>query len=1050
MKRTKRKATGAPDHSGSYVMFRNPAVKRVHYTITTDTGSSSSTSTVGRILISQPLRPETLMPSPTQDEAQRLPVPEPEDGRGPNQTRTQNGQLLDDFGDHFDALGELLLEYEADEDTDLLCTSTCPSCFIKAHIQNPFHWAEVWLPLQGYFVRHDISKLGHIIQLGHKGRPCPSPVGERMFTVVDANGVHSTRLAFCGCQEQPANKIKQLMRAWLFPATTRDPHTAFTVNMLKQFQLHNLESKKAAYDYLGAIRRLSDNSFTADVQNPYAAFLRVVRVFNYLTLVKRCGQLLGIDALLPHRPAGNLLVWCPACPEPGVNSDPNCPETPAHLRHLNQSQRTLDGNHQCNQFSKNTDPDDVSLCAGKGYFPLDSKYQEYLQSVPKSTEVVNKQDKKKFKNMAITGTVLVTRFANSDYALAMALRNHKPGAGFEFKLQIEVDDIDEVSTYDIACEYLVNLESRFQKYFSDQVGSIKKMRWGVPALHVQGHQESCTYLFGTAYMECIGHFHGESAEHYWPEANQLGPHVRQMNLGHRQDTMINHHGDWNYKKMMKIAVDLAEDIQEAKEKYIEKRNHFIGLSISFKDRLSEWQNMPRTTVKEGKEVTSVYRHSTTKVPSQRAIYQKMLADEDNFASSLVPKSKIAKFLDRGLKIQDSQRKLKHLIRDTAEHELQARKKEISTRTTKLRDQISDFRQDQKHFMRNVGDKVAAQSTAAPAIEDERLFLPSELTEVERNQMGLTDLAREEERWREGQAFDYLRALQNAVKALSALRNRKTKNERQQKQNTRAGDHIEEAMKLQHRHMESYNIARLAIIALAGSTTFPPLTEADLFMKSVQQIRHVGDSKRTDGLLFRARALHSEGSHDDDGDIRMGEAEELDEENEQMVTGTQMDRRRSGPKPKRQGTGTKASRPERPEGWLWQLGKLTKMSNAEMDAWSNEGDRVQWFRAQAEMQRWQEQGEQKLVELLRTMRSFAKMHSVWAQLAEIQPSDRSGAKAYARQKVAMYERRRLEAQKKVQEAGYSHLLQSKANVLSFVEEQRQKEKEFIANALKGAQ
>ncbi|KAJ7679914.1 hypothetical protein B0H17DRAFT_873664, partial [Mycena rosella] len=45
-----------------------------------------------------------------------------------------------------------------------------------------------------------------------------------------------------------------------------DPHTAFTVNMLKRFQLHNLEPKNAAYDYFGAIRRLSDNTFTADMQ----------------------------------------------------------------------------------------------------------------------------------------------------------------------------------------------------------------------------------------------------------------------------------------------------------------------------------------------------------------------------------------------------------------------------------------------------------------------------------------------------------------------------------------------------------------------------------------------------------------------------------------------------------------------------------------------------------------------------------------------------------------------------------------------------------------
>ncbi|KAJ7887451.1 hypothetical protein B0H13DRAFT_1627427, partial [Mycena leptocephala] len=98
---------------------------------------------------------------------------------------------------------------------------------------------------------------------GHRGKPCKSPVGERLFTAVAANGVHSTRLAFCGCESPSPNKIKQLMQARLFPATTRDSHSAFTVNILKDFQLHNLESKKAAYDYLAAIRRLSDNAFTA-------------------------------------------------------------------------------------------------------------------------------------------------------------------------------------------------------------------------------------------------------------------------------------------------------------------------------------------------------------------------------------------------------------------------------------------------------------------------------------------------------------------------------------------------------------------------------------------------------------------------------------------------------------------------------------------------------------------------------------------------------------------------------------------------------------------
>ncbi|KAJ7269212.1 hypothetical protein C8J57DRAFT_1469013 [Mycena rebaudengoi] len=199
-----------------------------------------------------------------------------------------------------------------------------------------------------------------------------------------------------------------------------------------------------------------------------------------------------------------------------------------------------------------------------------------------------------------------------DYALAMAIRNHKPTDDFTFKLQFEIDDVDEAATYDITCAYVVNLENRFEKLFPDQLESIKKMRWGVPALHVQGHQYSCTYLFGTAYMECVGHFHGETVEHYWPEANQLGPNVRQMNLRHRQDTIINHHGNWNHKKTMKIPSDFAEDLQTAKKKYLEKRNHYIGLSISFKDRVAEWNKMPRESYKQGKEAISVYKHRHTK------------------------------------------------------------------------------------------------------------------------------------------------------------------------------------------------------------------------------------------------------------------------------------------------------------------------------------------------------------------------------------------------------------------------------------------------------
>ncbi|KAJ6484787.1 hypothetical protein C8R45DRAFT_931231 [Mycena sanguinolenta] len=167
------------------------------------------------------------------------------------------------------------------------------------------------------------------------------------------------------------------------------------------------------------------------------------------------------------------------------------------------------------------------------------------------------------------------------------------------------------------------------------------------------------------------------------------------------------------------------------------------------------------------------------------------------------------------------------------------------------------------------------------------------------------------------------------------------------------------------------------------------------------------------------------------------------------SGTHMHTRKSAPRVK-VAPGTvpqlEEKHEERPEGWLWQLGKMGKLSQTEMDEWSNEGeefrDRVQWFRAEAEMQRWQEQKEQKLVELLRTIRSFFKMQEIWTQLVNRHASDHPGHCAYARQKAAIYQRRGEEAQNLARIGGYGFLLEPTANVIEYLQKERVKENEYL--------
>lgn len=173
-----------------------------------------------------------------------------------------------------------MLEFEADASIGTLChcgigtrtiqchdcveyEASCDLCFIKAHRNTPFHWAEVWDEKKGFFQRKDISMLGHVIQFGHKGMACPSPAETVNLIVLHNNGVHATRVSFCSCKR--VDRVEQLMRARLFPATPTQPETAFSFAVLKEFHLHHLESAKGAYDYEGALRRLTDNAFTLNV-----------------------------------------------------------------------------------------------------------------------------------------------------------------------------------------------------------------------------------------------------------------------------------------------------------------------------------------------------------------------------------------------------------------------------------------------------------------------------------------------------------------------------------------------------------------------------------------------------------------------------------------------------------------------------------------------------------------------------------------------------------------------------------------------------------------
>ena len=114
----------------------------------------------------------------------------------------------------------------------------------------------------GTFFRDEtLRNLGQTIQLGHyPGDTCTSPQRcPRPFSVVHNNGVHQIDVLFCGCNLATVHgdRVQQLMRWRLFPATKIDPQTGSTFSLLESARVLSVQSKLSLYDFYKSVESLT-------------------------------------------------------------------------------------------------------------------------------------------------------------------------------------------------------------------------------------------------------------------------------------------------------------------------------------------------------------------------------------------------------------------------------------------------------------------------------------------------------------------------------------------------------------------------------------------------------------------------------------------------------------------------------------------------------------------------------------------------------------------------------------------------------------------------
>lgn len=110
-------------------------------------------------------------------------------------------------------------------------------------------------------------------------------------------------------------------------------------------------------------------------------------------------------------------------------------------------------------------------------------------------------------------------------------------------------------SYDIACQWNKHLWDRMSQYPTQmhiEHGS-KFVTFLVPKFHLPAHIFACQIAYSHNLVKGMGRTDGEAPERGWANINPVATSTREMGPGSRRDTLDDHFGDFNWKKVTNLG-----------------------------------------------------------------------------------------------------------------------------------------------------------------------------------------------------------------------------------------------------------------------------------------------------------------------------------------------------------------------------------------------------------------------------------------------------------------------------------------------------------------
>ncbi|KAI5987916.1 hypothetical protein F5J12DRAFT_728321 [Pisolithus orientalis] len=561
---------------------------------------------------------------------------------------------------------------------------SCKTCCIKQHKLRPFHWVQKWNGR--FFEDFTLQLVGLVLHLGHAGAPCLAgegswedaashvdeewedikesqrlahlnpPDDRNYLTVVDTGSMHFCNVQYCNCPGSEDSHL-WLTMASLFLATTKAPRTALTFQVLDDFIRDNVECGTSAMNYYSKLQRVTSSTFPHLVLNRYRELLRVSRMWRLLKLLKWQ----GFHQQLPDPWASELVLFCPACPQPGIN----VPDQDINLSESFARTFVMDGNFKAEHMLPKNAAEEVWLMDGNG-FMTDCIMQKSDCNNHWAVNQANAQ-RNKLELTGIGGCACVRhgcfvphamvdfqkgeqhapihspcRQVNMDYALVHAMHHG-------------LDPWQPVITfYDINCQYSKNLAHQLEenRYLSLPFGL--QIQPNIGLWHVHGHQTECFTRYAPNFILGASQVDGEIMETLWSSLNIISPSAQGMVTAHCQELLDFQMNDSNFLKMIWMSSALKQMFKVAKQSLATIQDKFNELDSKVLDGLHqlwvEQELVAQSCQQNTPQAMDIYEVWLEKAPTMKAIEIDLIHNNHSFSSSCGSATWIA----QALKVEQAQ------------------------------------------------------------------------------------------------------------------------------------------------------------------------------------------------------------------------------------------------------------------------------------------------------------------------------------------------------------------------------------------------------------